>query len=90
MSDSGKVPEASRSPAVPHRLPRTLQNERTRELHQSLFVSDDGYSDELYYSSPRSTRASSHERNEDGKSRRHTGIRGTGKDTTSERDILKP
>ena len=52
VSDSGNVPEASRSPAVPHRSPRTLPSERTRELHHSLFGSDYEYRGEEYYSSP--------------------------------------
>ena len=55
----------------------------------SLFGSDDEDGDEYSYRSPRSTRAPSHERVDDGASCRHTGTRGTGKDTTSKRDELK-
>ena len=59
-------------------------------MRHSLSGSDDEYSDEYDYSSPRSTRAPSHERVDDGASRRNTETRGTGKDTTSNRDELKP
>ena len=51
-------------------------------MRQSLFGSDDEYGDEYDNSSPRSTRAPSHERVKDGTSRRHTKTRGTGKYTT--------
>ena len=66
VSDTGKSPEASRSPAVTRPL-RDLPNGRTRDLHHSLFGSDD----EFDYSSPRSSRSSSYERIDDGASRRH-------------------
>ena len=89
VSDLEKPVEASRSPAVPHSS-KELSNERTRDKRHSLFDSDDEYSDYFDYSSPRSTRASSHERVDDGASRHHTGTRGTGKDTTLKRDELKP
>ena len=43
VPDSRNVPEASRSPAVPHHSSRSLSNERTREMHPSLFGSDDKF-----------------------------------------------
>ena len=85
MSDSRKAPEASRSPAVP-RSSRGLPSEQTRDFHQSVLGSDDEYD----YSSPRSTRTSLHERDDDGASRRHTEDRIVGKGTTLKRDELKP
>ena len=85
VSDSGITPEASRSPAVPRSF-KELPSERTRDLHQSMFGSDDGYD----YSSPRSTRASSHERVDDGASRHHSENRGTVEGNTSKRGDLKP
>ena len=59
-------------------------------MRHSLFGSDDEYGDGYDYASPRSTRAPSHERVDDGAIRLHTGARGTGKDTTSKRDEIKP
>ena len=85
VSDLGKAPEASRSPAVP-RPSRDIPNERTRYLSHSLLGSDD----EFDYSSPRSTRASSHERADDGASHHHSENRGTVEGSTSMRDELKP
>ena len=52
MPDSRNVLEASRSPATPHRTSRALSNERTREMHHSLFGSDDELDGEDYYASP--------------------------------------
>ena len=43
VSDSRNIPEASRSPAVPRHPSRSLSNERTREMHHSLFGSDDEF-----------------------------------------------
>ena len=91
VSDSGNAPEASRSPATPQYSPRPLPNERTRDLHHSLFGSDDDdQGGEEFYSSPPPARASSHERDDDGASRRQSGSRGTDKGTTVKRDELKP
>ena len=64
-------------------------------MRHNRFGSDEEYGDEEYgdeydYSSPRSTRTPSHERFDDGASRRHTDNRGTGRCTTSKRDELKP
>ena len=52
VSDSGNVPEASRSPATPQYSPRPLPNKRTRGFQHSLFGSDDEdeRSGEEYYS----------------------------------------
>ena len=74
---------------MPHSS-KDLSNERTRDMRHSLFGSNDEYSDEYYYSSPRSTRAPSHERVNDGVRCRHIGTRGFGKDTTSKRNEPKP
>ena len=82
VSDSRNIPEASRSPAVPRHPSRSLSNERTREMHHSLFGSDDEFCGEDYYASPTSTRASPHERDKDGASRRHSESRGTDTGTT--------
>ena len=73
MSDSGKALEASRSTAVPlsEPLSKFLPNQRTRDLRHSLFSSDEEYGGGYYYSSPHPTRASLHERVDDGASRRH-------------------
>ena len=90
VSDPRNVPEASRSPAVPHHSPRALSNERTCEMHHSLFGSDDEFCGEDYYASPVSTRASPHERDNDGESRRHSMSRGTDIGTALKRDELKP
>ena len=65
---------------------RDLPNERTRDLHHSLFGSDDEYD----YSSPRSARDSSRERVDDVASRHHIENCGTGKGTTLKRNELKP
>ena len=43
VPDSRNIPEASRSQAVPHHSSRSLSNERTREIHHSLFGSDDKF-----------------------------------------------
>ena len=61
MSDLKKPLAASHSPTVP-RSSRDLPNERTRDVRHSLFGSNDEYSDKFDCSSPRSTRAPSHER----------------------------
>ena len=91
VSDSANVPEASRSPPTPQCSPRPLPNERTRELVHSLFGSDDeDRGGEEYYSLPSPTRASSHERDDDGASRRHVDNRGTDRGTTTKREELKP
>ena len=90
VSDSQNIPEASRSPAVSRHPSRSLSNERTREMHHSLFGSDDVFCGEDYYASPASTRASPHERDDDGASRRHFESRGTNTGTTLKRDELKP
>ena len=92
VSDSANVPEASRSPPTPQCSPRLLPNEWTRELEHSLFGSDDedDRGGEEYYSLPSPTRASSHERDDDGASRRHVDNRGTDRGTTSKREELKP
>ena len=37
VSDSRNIPEASRSPAMTRHTSRSLSNERTREMHHSLF-----------------------------------------------------
>ena len=89
VSDLEKPLQASRSPAVPHSY-KELSNERNRDMCHSLFGSDDECSDEFDYLSPRLSRASSHERVDDGASRHYTGTRGSGKDTTLKRDELKP
>ena len=59
-------------------------------MRHILFGSDDEYDGGYDYSSPRSTRASSHERVDDGASRRHSENRGTVEGTASKRDELKP
>ena len=60
-------------------------------MRHSLFGSDDyEFSSGYNYSSPRSTRASSHERVNDGASRRHSVNRGLVEGTTLECDELKP
>ena len=72
------------------RFLRVLPNERTRDFGHSLFGSGDENGNEYDYSSPPSTRASSHERVDDGARRRHTETRGTGEGTTVVRDEIKP
>ena len=61
-------------------------------MRHSLFGSGDydDHSGEYYASSHQSTRAPSHERVDEGTSRRHSEDRGTGKNTTLKRDELKP
>ena len=59
-------------------------------MRHRLFGSDDEYNNYYSYLSQRSTRAPSHDHVDDGASRRHTGTRGTGKDTTSNHDDMKP
>ena len=91
VPDLRNIPEASRSPAMPCHSPRSLSNERAREMHHSLFGSDDEFCGEDYYaSSPVSTRASPHERDDYGEGRRHSESRGTDTGTTLKRDGLKP
>ena len=72
MSDSGKDSVTARSPAVPLPSSMDVLSERTRDLRHSLFGSDDEYGGGYDYSSPRSIRASSHERVDDGARRRYT------------------
>ena len=59
-------------------------------MHHSLFGSDDEFCGEDYYASPVSTRASPHERDDDGEGRRHSESRGTDTGTALKRDELKP
>ena len=65
-----------------------MPNGRTRNLHPSLYGSDDERIGEYEYASQLSTRASSHERDDDGASRCHSENRVTDKGTTSKRDEL--
>ena len=90
MLDPRNIPKASLSTAVPHHSTRSLSNERTREMHHSLFGSDDEFCGEDFYASPASTRASPHERDDDGARRRHSESCGTDTVTTLKRDELKP
>ena len=78
VSDSEKPLEASRSPAVPRPF-KEVPNARNRDIRHILFGSDDEFGDEMDYPSPRSTRAPTHERVDDGASRLHTDNRAPAK-----------